>query len=288
MFKFVRSARPILFRSTPILKPRISRALNTTAPKSKPQGGEQTTELSKITFKEGTRAVSQLALIGGISALVLLSGSLIVRELFPTRLSPNSLFSKTVSYLKQNEKIKAEFGEFKAYGKDFNKSKEGRRNFVFHDKFKDLDGEKFTRIKFVIEGTKNGKKAYVYASTSKNKEDEFDYVIFQPQYYGERTIALIDNRQTLKREEVQEKVATKLAKAGMTLFLHSQDQISQRQLIEFGDFKELLNYKFCDKEENKAECDKAQLAGFPVWLIGGEKLEGFQPLEQMKEIAQRI
>ena len=118
---------------------------------------------------------------------------------------------------------------------------------------------------------------------------EFAYIIIEQIVRGRsNAIALVDNRRQYTREELQEKVSKKLAKLDATLYGHSHCQWTHRQQMEFGDYVSNIKVILCDKDDNASKCEKAQLKGYPSWVIKGEQLPGFQPLEQLKEIVQQM
>ena len=88
-------------------------------------------------------------------ALVLVT----LRELFPGRTNPNSLFSEVFDILRVKDEIKAITGDpMKAFGRDVGQNTEGRRNHIDSRKYKADDGSNRTRIKFNIKGP----KGYLY------------------------------------------------------------------------------------------------------------------------------
>eukprot|EP00510_Aplanochytrium_minuta_P009240 CAMPEP_0184056406 /NCGR_PEP_ID=MMETSP0956-20121227/7749_1 /TAXON_ID=627963 /ORGANISM="Aplanochytrium sp, Strain PBS07" /LENGTH=308 /DNA_ID=CAMNT_0026350407 /DNA_START=93 /DNA_END=1019 /DNA_ORIENTATION=+ len=253
-------------------------------PATKPEAAE-TTEISTITFQQGARAATQGGLFIGIGAAVIFFGSLIISELMPTKMSPNSVFNTVFERIKNHPEVVARVGEnVKGYGRDRNTHKEGRRNFIDHDKYTDLDGVKCIRVKFTVEGSRG--KANVYAEINQNMEPgEFSYIILEQNLRGRSdAIALIDNRREPSKEELQEKLSKKLASLNAVLYGHSNCQWTQRQVIEFGDFAKNLKVLMCDKPDAKEECEKAGLQGYPMWKINGEPLPGYQPLEHLKNI----
>mmetsp|Transcript_7780 Transcript_7780/g.9267 ORF Transcript_7780/g.9267 Transcript_7780/m.9267 type:complete len:335 (+) Transcript_7780:352-1356(+) len=260
------------------------RCSSKSSPAKKPEGAE-TTEVSTITFQQGARAATQGGLFIGIGAAVIFFGSLIISELMPTKMSPNSVFNTVFERIKDHPEVVSRVGEnIKGYGRDRNTHKEGRRNFIDHDKFTDLDGVKHIRVKFHVEGSRG--RANVYAEVSQDMEPgEFAYIIIEQIIRGQsNAVALIDNRREMSKEELQQKLSQKLASLNAVLYGHSNCQWTQRQIIEFGDFAKNLKVLMCDKPDAKEECEKAGLQGYPMWTINGEPLPGYQPLEQLQNI----
>jgi hypothetical protein len=177
----------------------------------------------------------------------------------------------------------------KGYGRDYGSSREGRRNFIDHDEYVDDDGIWRTRVKFNLEGP-NG-KAVVFAEQAANSSPgEFSYVILDHIMRGRRdTIALIDNRVELSREQLQDKVTKRLANAGAVLYGHSTEPWTRRQREELGEFADRIKVMYCDKPENDEECKRVQLKGYPTWRIKEQNIPGgFQSLEQLQSIARMV
>ena len=60
-------------------------------------------------------------------------------ELFPSKMSPNSVFNKALKVAKDDGLKEAIGHPIKGYGRDHGQKRTGRRNFVEHMKFKDED-----------------------------------------------------------------------------------------------------------------------------------------------------
>lgn len=268
---------------------KLSRNLCTKEGKAATEKTSSAPPPSTITFKEGVKTATSLSIIVGVGCAVIFFGTVIVRELIPTKLSPNSVFNAVFDQIRKHHEVVSRVGENPmAYGRDMHSTKEGRRNVIDHDRYVDLDGVQHLRIKFVISG-KNGKLNVFSEKSSLMGPNEFSYIIVEPIVQGRvsaqnEVIAIVDNRKEIPLEEVQKKVAEKLTKLGAKLYGHTNCQWTQRQLIEFGEFSDKLNVVMCDKIENKDECDKSKLPGYPCWTLQSEQLPGFQPLEQLKGI----
>ena len=257
------------------------------APKA---AGEETTALTTITFKEGARAGVNLMVLGGVVVAVGVCGYLISKELFPSKMSPNSVFNQAFEVVRNHSEVTARLGTpVKGYGRDYGSAREGRRNFIDHDQYVDDDGIYRTRVKFNVEGP-NG-KAVVFAEQSANSNPgEFSYVILDHVMRGRRdTIALIDNRRELSRSELQDKVTKRLANAGAVLYGHTNCQWTKRQREELGEFAERIKTMYCDKPENEEECKRVQLKGYPTWRVKEQNIPGgFQSLEQLQSLARML
>ena len=141
----------------------------------------------------GTRLTMYLGMFAaGITCLYFT-----VRELMPTKMSPNTVFNNAHSILANNTDVTYRFGSpIKTYGKDHGGKREGRRNFIEHSEYTDQeDGSKRTRVRFNLEGPKGN--AFVFAEVSKDMPSgEFVYLLVQDKRNG-RVITVIDNRSML-------------------------------------------------------------------------------------------
>jgi len=238
-----------------------------------------------ITFKQGASAATSGAAWLAIIGLVGVCGLYITKELMPTSMSPNSVFDRTFEHIRDNQEVKSRLGSgIKAYGGEYNKRKEGRRNFVENDQFVGEDGLKRIRVKFNLEGSRG--KAQVYAEVSeKMSKGEFSYIILEQFHRGTRdAVALIDNRPVYTPGEMQDMMVTRLNSLNAKLYGHSNCQWTHRQIQEFGEYAERLTIYMCDKEENKAVCEKAKLPGYPCWDIKGQIIPSYRPIEDLQSI----
>ena len=135
----------------------------------------------------------------GALAFASVCGYYIVKELLPTKMSPNAVFDRATSTVRRNEEVKRRFGEaFKTYGRDHGGHREGRRNFIEHTEYvdKDTDGSKRTRVRFNLEG-QYGAQAFVFAEVSDSMASgEFVYILVQDKRNG-AVITVVDNRSML-------------------------------------------------------------------------------------------
>ena len=281
----VSRVNPIAVRNRPSL-----RLLSSTAAPQQAKEETTTTALTTITFKEGAKAGMNLMVLAGVVGAVGVCGYLISKELFPSKMSPNSVFNQAFEVVRNNSEVTARLGTpIKGYGRDYGSSREGRRNFIDHDEYVDDDGVWRTRVKFNLEGP-NG-KAIVFAEQSANSNPgEFSYVILDHVMRGRRdTVALIDNRKNLTREELQDKVTKRLANAGAVLFGHTNCQWTKKQREELGEFADRIKVLYCDKIENEEECKRAQLKGYPTWRVKDQNIPGgYQSLEQLQSLARML
>jgi len=124
---------------------------------------------------------------------------ILVVELMPTRLSPNSLFNEAFNVVRENEEIISLIGEeMRAFGRDVGRNTEGRRNHVDSRSYKDEDGSKRARVRFHVKGPKG--RVAVYAEVSnRSPSKEFVYLICQDSRTG-RVITIEDNRARIALE----------------------------------------------------------------------------------------
>lgn len=158
--------------------------------------GSESQELV-LTPGEKVVAGTRLTVYAGIFALASVCAYYIGKELFPTKMSPNTVFNKAFDRIRTNEEIKRRFGEpLKAFGRDHNGHREGRRNFIEHTEYKDKDdGSNRARVRFNLEGQYGS--AFVFAEVSSEMPSgEFVYIIVQDKRNGQ-VINIIDNRSAL-------------------------------------------------------------------------------------------
>lgn len=157
---------------------------------------EQRTDIV-LTPGQKVAAGSRLAMYLGFFSLGLTGVFFTVRELMPTKMSPNTIQSNAHSLIADNHDVKYRYGSpVKTYGKDMGRN-EGRRNFIEHSKYTDKeDGSERVRVKFSLEGPQ-GKKAFVFAEVSSDMpRGEFVYVLVQDKSNG-MVITVVDNRSML-------------------------------------------------------------------------------------------
>ena len=112
-------------------------------------------------------------------------------------MSPNTVFDKASSLIRNNPEVKRRFGEsVKTYGRDHGGHREGRRNFIEHTEYTDPDdGTKRTRVRFNLEGQYGS--AFVFAEVSKDMPSgEFVYILVQDKRNGS-VVNVVDNRSAL-------------------------------------------------------------------------------------------
>ena len=167
------------------------------------EGGEDSTAQSSqelvLTPGEKVVAGTRLFFWAGALAFASVCGYYIVKELLPTKMSPNAVFDRATSTVRRNEEVKRRFGgAFKTYGRDHGGHREGRRNFIEHTEYVDVDtdGSKRTRVRFNLEG-QYGAQAFVFAEVSDSMASgEFVYILVQDKRNG-AVITVVDNRSML-------------------------------------------------------------------------------------------
>eukprot|EP00631_Chrysoreinhardia_giraudii_P003674 CAMPEP_0197419344 /NCGR_PEP_ID=MMETSP1170-20131217/4861_1 /TAXON_ID=54406 /ORGANISM="Sarcinochrysis sp, Strain CCMP770" /LENGTH=165 /DNA_ID=CAMNT_0042946439 /DNA_START=17 /DNA_END=514 /DNA_ORIENTATION=+ len=119
----------------------------------------------------------------------------IVRELLPTKLSPNSIFDNALEVVRSDESVRRLYGEpLKGYGADRGGYREGRRNFIENSTYEEkTDGSKRVRVRFNVKGP--FAEGFVFAEVS-NKFDGWVYLMVQDKRTG-RVITIEDNRTKL-------------------------------------------------------------------------------------------
>lgn len=155
-----------------------------------------------LTPGEKVVVASRLTLWAGIAVFASFCAYYIGKELFPTKMSPNSVFDKSLAIVRENAEVNRRFGApLKGYGRDYGGHREGRRNFVEHTEYTDKDdGSKRTRVRYNLEG-KEG-MAFVFAEVSNSMPSgEFVYILVQDRQTG-RVITVVDNRAKLATERM--------------------------------------------------------------------------------------
>mmetsp|Transcript_25468 Transcript_25468/g.76488 ORF Transcript_25468/g.76488 Transcript_25468/m.76488 type:complete len:258 (-) Transcript_25468:40-813(-) len=129
-------------------------------------------------------------------SLAAVCGYYIVRELMPSKMSPNSVFDRAFEEVRKDSRIERIYGEpLKGYGRDHGGHREGRRNFIENTPYEDeADGSKRLRVRFNIKGPYG--EGFVFAEIS-DKYDGFVYLMVQDKRTG-RVVTLEDNRLSLK------------------------------------------------------------------------------------------
>ncbi|CAM9692138.1 unnamed protein product [Discosporangium mesarthrocarpum] len=115
----------------------------------------------------------------------------------PSRMAPNSVLSEAFETIKSDPDTSNHFGTpLKVYGRDTNRHREGRRNFVEHVEYEDkTDGSKRTRVRFNVEGPYGHGLGFAEVS-NKMGNGEWVYLCVQDAQTG-HVITLHDNRALL-------------------------------------------------------------------------------------------
>eukprot|EP00980_Cylindrotheca_fusiformis_P000614 scaffold154_cov129-Cylindrotheca_fusiformis.AAC.31 len=166
---------------------------------TKKEGGEGDDETKEIMLTPGQKVVaaSRLGMWAGIFGFACACAYYIGRELIPTKMSPNSVFSSASKVIQKNAQVRTQYGDsVKFYGKDHGGHREGRRNFIEHTQYPSPDdGSKRTRVRFNMEGQFGS--AFCFAEVSSDMPSgEFVYVLVQDKRSG-RVITVVDNRAAL-------------------------------------------------------------------------------------------
>lgn len=161
------------------------------------QEGEEDRKELVLTPGEKVVVGTRLTMMLGIAALASVCGYYIIKELMPTKMSPNSAFDKAFELIKKNNEINRLLGgSLKGYGRDHGGHREGRRNFIEHSEYtSEEDGSSRTRVRFNLEGQHG--TAFVFAEvSSKMKSGEFVYILVQDKRNG-HVVTVVDNRSAI-------------------------------------------------------------------------------------------
>ncbi|CAM9450861.1 unnamed protein product, partial [Choristocarpus tenellus] len=124
--------------------------------KGKDEGSEENENFYDEPEEEGwtPKAVFQTVAFLGVVSLAGVCLYNIVVELMPSRMAPNTVLSDAFEVIKSDPDTANHFGTpLKVYGRDTNRHREGRRNFVEHIEYKEKsDDSKRTRVRFNLEG----------------------------------------------------------------------------------------------------------------------------------------
>lgn len=178
--------------------PNGDKSSSSTSTEGAAEGGDPQSQELVLTPGEKVVVGTRLFFWAGALAFASVCGYYIIKELLPTKMSPNAVFDRATSTIRQNEEVKRRFGEaFKTYGRDHGGHREGRRNFIEHTEYvdKDTDGSKRTRVRFNLEGQYGA--AFVFAEVSDSMASgEFVYILVQDKRNG-AVITVVDNRSML-------------------------------------------------------------------------------------------
>ena len=187
-------ARPALCAPAP-------RSLSSEAPKAaaaaKAEGdGSDVDDLVPLTPAQKVGVGLNLTAWGAGLSLAAVCGFYIVRELMPTKMSPNSVFDRAFAVVREDERVVRIYGDpLKGYGRDHGGHREGRRNFIENTAYdEEKDGSKRLRVRFNIKGPYS--EGFVFAEIS-NKMDDFVYLMVQDKRTG-RVVTIEDNRLALQ------------------------------------------------------------------------------------------
>lgn len=164
---------------------------------SKGKEGDDDTKEIVLTPGQQVVAASRLTMWVGIFGFALVCGYYILKELIPTKMSPNSVFNGASEVIRKNSVVTHQYGEkLKFYGKDHGGHREGRRNFIEHTEYvSPEDGTNRTRVRFNMEG--QFANAFCFAEVSSEMPSgEFVYILVQDKRTG-RVITVVDNRAAL-------------------------------------------------------------------------------------------
>lgn len=153
------------------------------------------TQLAPLTTGQKVQAGFNLTLWAAGLGLAGTCAFFIVRELMPTKMSPNRIFDSALDVVRSDESVRRLYGEpLKGYGRDHGGHREGRRNFIENSPYEEKsDSSKRVRVRFNVKGPYA--EGFVYAEVS-NKYDGWVYLMVQDKRTG-RVITIEDNRGTI-------------------------------------------------------------------------------------------
>ncbi|KAJ8601798.1 hypothetical protein CTAYLR_006826 [Chrysophaeum taylorii] len=160
--------------------------------KGEPPTESDETQLAPLTAAQKVQVGFNLTLWGAAIGLVGTCAYFIIRELLPTKMSPNRIFDVALDAVRGDEAVRRGYGEpLKGYGRDHGGHREGRRNFIENTSYdEESDNSKRVRVRFNVKGPYA--EGLVYAEVS-NKKDGFVYLMVQDKRTG-RVITIEDNR----------------------------------------------------------------------------------------------
>jgi import inner membrane translocase subunit TIM21 len=166
----------------------------------KPSPEEPGTEIM-VTPYQRVQQASSAGLWLSLAGLASVCAFYIIKELMPTRMNPNSLYSEASDEVMRHTDLVNLLGSpLKSYGRDHHGRKEGRRNFIEHVEMPLAEtGEPSLRIRFNVEGPYG--VAEVYASVVKGMPaGEWLYLILKVKNTG-KVMTLHDQRQTRVKKD---------------------------------------------------------------------------------------
>ena len=99
-------------------------------------GGDDPSKEIVMTPGEQVVAASRLTMWAGVFGFACVCAYYIGRELFPTKMSPNSVFNQAINKIRDHPQVQRQYGDsLKFYGKDHGSHREGRRNFIEHTEY---------------------------------------------------------------------------------------------------------------------------------------------------------
>lgn len=290
-------------RPAGLLRATCLRALCTSKPGGADQAGEagknagiirqvydnEPTDNLPMTTPQKVKAGVSYAFWAGVVGVALACGIVVGRELMPTKFSSKTIFDTAFQKAEEHPEITMRIGSpVVGYGQDWNTRVEGRRNFVASDDFTDEEGRRVSRIKFNIKGPRG--KGVVYAAVSdETSRGDLLYLIFEHPRTKE-AIPLIDNRRKLTIEDEQMRVARAIKNLGGRMFGSEDDQWTQRQKMELGDYYSNVEYVQCDRQtlDAKLRDECTLLMGkFPAWKFEDRHYKGFKSRAELRKIVQR-
>lgn len=135
----------------------LSTASGPPPPKAEKAGADSEsdeTQLAPLTTAQKMQVGFNLTLWAAGIGLACACGYFIIRELMPTKMSPNRIFDTALEVVRRDDTIRRYYGEpLKGYGRDHGGHREGRRNFIENSAYEEkTDGSKRVRVRFNVKG----------------------------------------------------------------------------------------------------------------------------------------
>jgi len=224
-------------------------------------------------------------------------GSVTVMELIPTATAPQSIRQRAVSVLEGDPDVVERFGKVaRSYGAGYG-GERGRRNFVQSYTYS-RGGDKFTRIKFMVE-TDDKRKGVVFAEVAHSAPKDWVYLMLERGGVGGRrrrgnTVVVMDNRKPEKPLAVrQREVTNKLLSMGARLYhggpldAHGQGQI-RRFGGALGESERTSLLVDCSRDSNEHRCEDVGFAKgqSPIWTVrvNGQDVTKRQKVLELEDV----
>eukprot|EP01138_Halocafeteria_seosinensis_P004470 gb/GECG01004573.1/.p1 GENE.gb/GECG01004573.1/~~gb/GECG01004573.1/.p1 ORF type:complete len:399 (+),score=55.53 gb/GECG01004573.1/:1-1197(+) len=229
----------------------------------------------------GIKVLFRISLFGAIFALVCYCGYYVLKMIIPSSSSPLSVRNDAAKLLEANPEVSSQFGEIaRVRGVDLGGRGEGRRNYVPSYTY-EIDGRKFTRIKFEVENERK-QHAVVFAEVAhdRSRSSDFNYLMLQTS--TGKVITVEDNRKPEKPKDLRKyDVSIKLQDDFARFYHGGPDHTPSRQqeqiLSPHFDYVKQIR---CDRDEARCQADGVE----PGTLVYRNKqLKAPKSLEELEK-----